>query len=70
MTLTCEWVRDQTGALVMKWTGDEGPGREPHAARGPALLVRGLPGAGEDRDHPQSARRTIPALAGDSRAVA
>jgi hypothetical protein len=23
MTLTCKWVKDRTGALVMKWTGDE-----------------------------------------------
>jgi hypothetical protein len=23
MTLTCEWIKDETGALVMKWTGDD-----------------------------------------------
>jgi hypothetical protein len=23
MTLTCKWVNDQTGALIMKWTEDE-----------------------------------------------
>jgi len=23
MTLTCKWVKDQTGDLVMKWTGDK-----------------------------------------------
>ena len=22
MTLTCKWIKDETGALVMKWTGD------------------------------------------------
>ena len=25
MTLTCKWVHDQAGALVMKWTGHHGP---------------------------------------------
>jgi len=24
MTLTCKWINDETGALVMKWTGDDG----------------------------------------------
>ena len=23
MTLTCKWIKDETGALVMKWTGDD-----------------------------------------------
>jgi hypothetical protein len=23
MTLTCQWIKDETGALVMKWTGDD-----------------------------------------------
>jgi hypothetical protein len=23
MTLTCEWIKDETGTLVMKWTGDD-----------------------------------------------
>jgi hypothetical protein len=23
MTLTCTWVKDQAGALVMKWAGGE-----------------------------------------------
>jgi len=23
MTLTCKWIKDRTGALVMTWTGDE-----------------------------------------------
>ena len=27
MTLTCKWVKDQRGDLVMKWTGDEIPVR-------------------------------------------
>ena len=22
MALTCKWIKDETGALVMKWTGD------------------------------------------------
>jgi len=25
MTLTCKWVKNQAGDLVMKWTGDEVP---------------------------------------------
>jgi len=25
MALTCTWVKDRTGALVMKWTVDEAP---------------------------------------------
>jgi len=29
MTLTCKWVKDQTGDLVMKWTGDKGPVMKP-----------------------------------------
>jgi hypothetical protein len=24
MTLTCKWIKDETDALVMKWTGDDG----------------------------------------------
>ena len=24
MTLTCKWIKDETDALVMKWTGDYG----------------------------------------------
>ena len=24
MTLTCKWINDETGALVMNWTGDDG----------------------------------------------
>ena len=24
MALTCKWIKDETGALVMKWTGDDG----------------------------------------------
>ena len=23
MTLTCKWIKDEKGALVMKWTGDD-----------------------------------------------
>jgi hypothetical protein len=23
MALTCRWIKDETGALVMKWTGDD-----------------------------------------------
>ena len=23
MTLTCKWIKEETGALVMKWTGDD-----------------------------------------------
>ena len=23
MTLTCKWIKDETGALVIKWTGDD-----------------------------------------------
>jgi hypothetical protein len=23
MTHTCTWIKDETGALVMKWTGDD-----------------------------------------------
>ena len=23
MTLTCEWIKDEVGTLVMKWTGDD-----------------------------------------------
>jgi len=31
MTLTCKWIKDETGALVMKWTGadDEIPTMKP-----------------------------------------
>jgi hypothetical protein len=29
MTLKCTWVKDQTGDLVMKWTGDEVPVLKP-----------------------------------------
>ena len=25
MTLTCTWVTDRTGTLVMAWTADDGP---------------------------------------------
>jgi hypothetical protein len=33
MTLTCKWAKDGTGALVMKWTGDEGPMPKPQPRR-------------------------------------
>ena len=33
MTLTCKWAKDRTGALVMKWTGDEGPMPKPQPRR-------------------------------------
>lgn len=29
MTLICKWVKDQTGDLVMKWTGNEVPMTKP-----------------------------------------
>ena len=33
MTLTCKWVKDGTGALVMKWTEDEVPVIKPETLR-------------------------------------
>jgi hypothetical protein len=33
MTLTCKWAKDRTGALVMKWTEDEGPMPTPQPPR-------------------------------------
>jgi hypothetical protein len=33
MTLTCKWGKDRTGALVMKWTEDEGPMPKPQPWR-------------------------------------
>jgi hypothetical protein len=33
MTLTCKWVKDPTGALVMKWTEDEVPVIKPETRR-------------------------------------
>jgi hypothetical protein len=33
MTLTGKWVTDRTGALVMMWTGDEGPMPRPQTRR-------------------------------------
>ena len=32
MTLTCTWVKDRTGALVMNW-GDNGPMPKPQTRR-------------------------------------
>lgn len=32
MTLTCKWVKDRTGALVMNW-GDQGPMPMPQTRR-------------------------------------
>lgn len=29
MTLTCKWVKDRSGDLVMKWTEDEVPVMKP-----------------------------------------
>jgi hypothetical protein len=33
MTLTCKWVKDRTGDLVMKWTGDEVSMMKPETRR-------------------------------------
>ena len=33
MTLTCTWVKDRTGALVMNWTEDEGAMPKPQTRR-------------------------------------
>jgi hypothetical protein len=40
MTLTCKWAKDRTGALVMKWTEDEGPMPKP---QGPYQIQVGNP---------------------------
>jgi len=33
MTLTCTWVKDQNGELVMKWTEDEVSVMKPETRR-------------------------------------
>jgi hypothetical protein len=40
MTLTCKWVKDQMGELVMKWTGDEVPVMKRNAEARKRIRVR------------------------------
>jgi hypothetical protein len=40
MTLTCKWVKDQMGDLVMKWTGDEVPVMKRNAEARKGIRVR------------------------------
>ena len=41
MTLTCKWIKDEKGALVMKWTGDDNgfPAAKPRMRKLEVLAV-------------------------------
>ena len=53
MTLTCTWVKNQAGALVMTWTADEAPLPQPRDATAPHKNPR-------TRPHQPSAAALIP----------
>ena len=40
MTLSCAFVKDRTGALVMKWTVDEAPMRHRRTPHNPVISER------------------------------
>lgn len=53
MTLTCTWVKDLAGALVMTWTADEVPLPQPRNAAAPHKNPR-------TRHHQPSATGLVP----------
>jgi hypothetical protein len=52
MTLTGKWVKDQNGALVMKWTVAEVPVAKPHTQAHKGFQLRVITGPALRRNAP------------------